>query len=133
MARVGEQLHHGEDIVKTNSHMAGTEVPSQSSLVHKEVLHLDKDCQGISIIIDSRDLCPGSATADQELEEFQPSVKEAIQNVMCNDMKKSGGHQPQSSDLPPNFAGIIGHLSFDVQMINLMRCYEVVNDDKYFS
>ncbi|CAL5192751.1 unnamed protein product [Lathyrus oleraceus] len=104
IAHVGEQLHHGEDIVKTNSHMAGTEVPSQSSLVHKEVLHLDKDCQGISIIIDSRDLCPGSATADQELEEFQPSVKQAIQNVMCNDMKKSGGHQPQSSDLPPNFA-----------------------------
>ncbi|CAI8584641.1 unnamed protein product [Vicia faba] len=89
MANAGEQLHHGEDIVKTDTHMAGTEVPSQSSLVHKEVQHLEKDCQGISIIDDSRDLCPGSATANQELEEFQPSVK---------------GHQPQSSDLPPNSA-----------------------------
>lgn len=118
MAHVGEQLHPGEDIVKTDNHVAGTEVPSQSSLVHKEVQHLDKDCQGISIIDDSRDLCPGSTTADQELEEFQPSVK---------------GHQPQSSDLPPNSAGIIGHLTFDVQMINPMLYYEVVIDDKYIS
>ncbi|MCH94896.1 hypothetical protein A2U01_0015865, partial [Trifolium medium] len=75
--------------------MDGTEVPSQSSLIQKEAEHLNKDCQGISINVDSRNLCPASTTADQEVEEFQPFAKEATENDLCNDMKKSGGHQPQ--------------------------------------
>lgn len=95
MTQVGEQPGHGEDIVKTDPHMSGTEVPSQNSLMHKEAEHVDKDCEGIPINVDSRDLCHASTTADQELEELQPSVKKAVQNVLSNDMKKSGGHQPQ--------------------------------------
>lgn len=108
-----EQLHHGEDTVKTDSHMAGTEVPSQSCLIHKEAQHLHKDCQGVSINVDSGDLCHAATTAGEELERSQPLLKEAIQNVPWNGMKKSGGHQPQF-DLPANSAGIICHLDFTV-------------------
>lgn len=110
---VREQLHHGEDIVKNDSHMAGTEVPSQSCLIDKEAQHLHKDCQGVSVDVDSKDLCPAATTAIQELEESQPFVKEAIQNVPSNDLKKSGGDQPQF-DKPANSAGIIWQLAFNV-------------------
>lgn len=106
MTQVGEQPGHGEDIVKTDPHR--TEVASQNSLMHKEAEHVDKDCEGIPINVDSRDLCHASTTADQELEELQPSGKKAIQNVLSNDMKKSGGHQPQFV-LPAVSAGITNH------------------------
>jgi hypothetical protein len=106
---VGEQLHQGEDMVKSDTQMDGTEVPSQSSLIHKEAEHLDKDCQGISINVDSINLCPASTTADQEVKEFQPSAKEATENDLCNDMKESVGHQPQF-DQSAKSAGITGHL-----------------------
>ena len=108
MTQVGEQPGHGEDIVKTDPHMSGTEVPSQNSLMHKKAEHVDKDCEGIPINVDSRDLCHASTTVDQELEELQPSVKKGIQNVPSNDMKKSGGHQTQFI-LPADSAGITNH------------------------
>ncbi|KAJ1376952.1 Myb-like domain [Sesbania bispinosa] len=100
---VREQLHHGEDIAKTVSHTAGTEVLSQSCLNNKEGQHLHKDCQGVSINVDSRDLCPAATIVDQELEKSQPSVREAIQNDVCKGMNTSGEHQPQF-DLPVNSA-----------------------------
>lgn len=101
---VREQLHHGEDTVKTDSHMAGTEVLSQSCLIHKEAQHLHKDCQGVSINVDSGDLCSAVTTAGQEPERSQPSLKQAIQNVP---------HPPQF-DLLANSSGIISHLDFTV-------------------
>ena len=96
-----EQLHHGEDIVKT-----GIEVPSQSN---KDAQHMHKDCQGGSINVDSSDPSPAATIADQELES-QPSVGEAIQNGSCNDVKKTGGFHPQF-DLPVNSAGMFLSLS----------------------
>jgi hypothetical protein len=53
----------GEDIVKNDTQMDGTKVPSQSSLIHEEAGHVDKDCQGIFINVDSINLCPASTTS----------------------------------------------------------------------
>ncbi|XP_061360153.1 uncharacterized protein LOC133304177 isoform X2 [Gastrolobium bilobum] len=81
MTHVREQLHHGEDIVKTLSHTAVTEVPRQCCLIHKDAQFLHKDFQGVSIKVDSRDPGPAATTTDQEPEKSQLSVREAIQNV----------------------------------------------------
>ncbi|XP_020234763.1 uncharacterized protein LOC109814687 [Cajanus cajan] len=98
-----EQLCHGEDMVKNVPHTDTTGEPSHSFLIQKEDQHPHKDCQGISIKVDSGDLYPAATTADQDLEKSQLLACEVIGNVRCNDMMKIGEHQPQF-DLPVNSA-----------------------------
>lgn len=109
---MSEKLHNGEDMVKTVSHTAGTEIPSQSCVIHKEAQH-HADCQGVSINVDFRDSCPAATTTDQEVEKSRATVKEAIQNVLCNGMKEIGGHQPQF-DLSVNSSGMACHLPLNM-------------------
>ncbi|XP_015961867.1 uncharacterized protein LOC107485842 [Arachis duranensis] len=82
----GEQLHHGEDIDKTGTIAIE---PGQSCLIQKDAEHMHKDCEGVSINVDSSDPCP-TTTADQELES-EPSVREAMRNGTCDDAEKTGG------------------------------------------
>ncbi|TKY65377.1 CHROMATIN REMODELING 4 [Spatholobus suberectus] len=103
MTDTREQLGHGKDIVKDASHTDRTGEPSHSCLTHKEDQYLCKDCQGVSMKVDSTDPYPAATTTDQELEKSQLLVCEAIENVLCNDMTKIGEHQPQF-DLPVNSA-----------------------------
>ncbi|RDX81106.1 Protein CHROMATIN REMODELING 4, partial [Mucuna pruriens] len=96
-----EQLCHGEDSVKNASHTDRTGEPCHSCLIHKEDQHIHKDCQEVSIKVDSGDPYPAAATTDQELEKSQLLACEAIENVLCNDKMKIGEHQPQL-DMPVN-------------------------------
>ncbi|KAG4388849.1 hypothetical protein AAZX31_09G232000 [Glycine max] len=104
MTDMREQPCHGEDSVKNASHTDKTGEPSHNCLIHNEDQHILKDCQGVSIIVDSRGPYPVATTTDQELEKSLLLPCEAIENVSCNDiMKKIGEHQPQF-DLPVNSA-----------------------------
>ncbi|KAK7340334.1 hypothetical protein VNO77_21036 [Canavalia gladiata] len=94
---VGEKLCHGEDMVINVSQTAATELPSHSFLIHNKNKdqHLHKDCQEVSVKVNSQDRRHIASTASQELEKSQPLVTEAIQNFRCNDMMKIGERQPQ--------------------------------------
>jgi len=117
----------GEDSGKNASHTDKTGELNHSCLIHKEDQHLYKDCQGVSIKVDSRDPYPAATATNQELEKSQILWGEANEHGSSNEMMKI--------DLPNNSAGMIFHLASNIEMTNLnilfINC-EVVIGVRYF-
>ncbi|BAT83552.1 Protein CHROMATIN REMODELING 4 [Vigna angularis] len=103
MTDMRKKLGHGEDSGKNASHTDRTGELSHSCLIHTEDLHLNKDCQVVSVKVDSEDPYPAAAGTNQELQKSQTLLCEANEHGLGNEMMKIAEYQPQF-DLPNNSA-----------------------------
>ncbi|XP_027930020.1 uncharacterized protein LOC114186182 isoform X2 [Vigna unguiculata] len=98
MTDMRKKLCHEEDSGKNDR----TGELSHSCLVHTEDQHLNKDCQVVSIKVDSGDSYPAATATnqEQELQKSQISLREANEHGLGNEMMKIAECQPQLD--PPN-------------------------------
>lgn len=111
-----KKLCHEEDSGKNDR----TGELSHSCLVHTEDQHLNKDCQVVSIKVDSGDSYPAATATnqEQELQKSQISLREANEHGLGNEMMKIAECQPQL-DPPNNVAGMIFPLGLNIEISNL--------------
>lgn len=127
-----EKLCHGEDSGKNASHTDRTAELSHSCLIDKD--HLYKDCQGVSIKVDSRDPYPSATATDREQEKSQILCCEANEHGLSNETMKIGENQSRF-DRPNNSGGMIFHLASNIEVANLNILFsncEVVISVMYF-
>lgn len=115
MTDMRKKLCHGEDSGKNVSHTDRTGELSHSCLIHTEDQHLNKDCQVVSVKVDSEDPYPAATGTNQELQKSQTTLREANEHGLGNEMMKIAEYQPQF-DLPNNSAGKIFPLASNIEI-----------------